>query len=92
VADVLSSGPESGAPSRPRRRWITPLTGVLVAAAAAYLAGHAGGGTGERPPGRVRPHQVVSPSAVQRLWATPLYRTVFDPDGRPWRDRTRNRL
>jgi len=55
-------------------------------------AWHAGGGTGERPPGRVRPHQVVSPSAVQRLWATPLYRTVFDPDGRPWRDRTRNRL
>jgi phosphatidylserine/phosphatidylglycerophosphate/cardiolipin synthase-like enzyme len=55
-------------------------------------AWHAGGGTGDRPPGRVRPHQVVSPSAVQRLWATPLYRTVFDPDGRPWRDRTRNRL
>jgi phosphatidylserine/phosphatidylglycerophosphate/cardiolipin synthase-like enzyme len=55
-------------------------------------AWHASGGTGARPPGRVRPHQVVSPSAVQRFWATPLYRTVYDPDGRPWRDRIRHRL
>ena len=29
---MLSSGPEPGAPSRPRRRWTTPLAGVLVAA------------------------------------------------------------
>jgi phosphatidylserine/phosphatidylglycerophosphate/cardiolipin synthase-like enzyme len=55
-------------------------------------AWHAGGGIGARPPGRMRPHQVVSPSAVQRFWATPLYRTVYDPDGRPWRDRIRHRL
>jgi hypothetical protein len=63
VADVLSSGPEPGGPSRPRRRWTTPLAGALVAAAAAYLAVHGGGGVGtdrpsaaDRSPGvRVRP-------------------------------------
>jgi len=64
VADLLSSGPEPGAPSRPRRRWITPLTGVLVAAAAAYLAGHAGGGTGtDRPQAADRALGVQVPPA-----------------------------
>jgi hypothetical protein len=29
---------------------------------------------------------------VQRAWATPLYRALYDPDGRPWRDRLRSRL
>jgi hypothetical protein len=50
VADVLSSGPEPGGPSHPRRRWTTPLAGALVAAAAAYLALHASGGTGTDQP------------------------------------------
>ena len=53
---------------------------------------HAAGESGARPPGRVVPHQVSAPSAVQRLWATPLYRGLYDPDGRPWRDRLRARL
>jgi hypothetical protein len=26
------------------------------------------------------------------LWAAPLYRLVYDPDGRPLRDRVRGRL
>lgn len=49
-----------------------------------------GGGRGERPPGRLRPY--VAPSLPRRtmLWAWPLYRTVFDPDGRPLRMRLRN--
>ena len=52
---MLSSGPEPGGPSGPRRRWTTPLAGVLVAAAAAYLAVHTGGGTGtDRPPAAQR--------------------------------------
>ena len=52
---MLSSGPETGGPSRGRRRWTTPLAGVLVAAAAAYLAVHTGGGTGtDRPPAAER--------------------------------------
>lgn len=38
------------------------------------------------------PHQVSRPTAVQRWRAVPLYRTVFDPDGRPWRDPFRGRL
>ena len=32
---------------------------------------HAAGRSGERPPGRVMPHQVSVPSAWQRAWATP---------------------
>jgi phosphatidylserine/phosphatidylglycerophosphate/cardiolipin synthase-like enzyme len=55
-------------------------------------AWHESGRSGPRPPGRVRPHQADSPTAVQRLWANPLYRMVYDPDGRPLRDRIRGRL
>jgi phosphatidylserine/phosphatidylglycerophosphate/cardiolipin synthase-like enzyme len=55
-------------------------------------AWHDGGGTGSRPPGRVRPHPRADPTFAQRLWANPLYRLVYDPDGRPWRDRVRGRL
>ena len=29
---------------------------------------------------------------LQRTWAVPMYRLVYDPDGRPWRDRLRRRL
>ena len=52
---MLSSGPEPGGPSRSRRRWTTPLAGLLVAAAAAYLAGHAGGGAGTDRPSAAEP-------------------------------------
>jgi phosphatidylserine/phosphatidylglycerophosphate/cardiolipin synthase-like enzyme len=55
-------------------------------------AWHEGGRSGSRPPGRVLPHRSSSLTPVQRLWATPLYRMVYDPDGRPWRDRLRGRL
>ncbi len=44
---------------------------------------HLDGERGERPPGRVRPHPRIQPSRLTRLWAEPLYRTVYDPDGRP---------
>ena len=50
------------------------------------------GGVGARPPGRVLAHRAGDVSAVQRLWATPLYRMIYDPDGRPWRDRLRGRF
>jgi phosphatidylserine/phosphatidylglycerophosphate/cardiolipin synthase-like enzyme len=62
------------------------------AQAAALAAWHDGGQAGERPAGRVRPHQPRRPTASQRLWAAPLYRLVYDPDGRPLRDRVRGRL
>jgi phosphatidylserine/phosphatidylglycerophosphate/cardiolipin synthase-like enzyme len=60
--------------------------------AADLAAWHEAGQPGPRPPGRVVPHQRRQITAVQRLWATPLYRMVYDPDGRPWRDRIRGRL
>jgi phosphatidylserine/phosphatidylglycerophosphate/cardiolipin synthase-like enzyme len=60
--------------------------------AAQLAAWHDGGGTGERPPGRVLPHQTYRPTTAQRWWAAPLYRLVYDPDGRPLRDRVRGRL
>ena len=60
--------------------------------AGTLAAWHQAGGVGERPPGRVLPHRTYSPSAAQRLWAAPLYRLVYDPDGRPLRDRLRGRL
>src|SRR5450631_4707164 len=55
-------------------------------------AWHDGGGRGERPPGRVLPHRPYRPTVTQRWWAAPLYRLVYDPDGRPLRDRLRGRL
>jgi phosphatidylserine/phosphatidylglycerophosphate/cardiolipin synthase-like enzyme len=44
---------------------------------------HRDGQRGERPPGRVRPHPRIQPSLTTRLWAEPLYRKIYDPDGRP---------
>jgi phosphatidylserine/phosphatidylglycerophosphate/cardiolipin synthase-like enzyme len=44
---------------------------------------HRGGQHGERPPGRVRPHPRVHLSPTSTLWAEPLYRAIYDPDGRP---------
>ncbi|MFL6137786.1 MAG: phospholipase D family protein [Frankiaceae bacterium] len=46
---------------------------------------HAGGRRGPRPPGQVRWHEPDPVSGWQRAWAAPMYRTLFDPDGRPWR-------
>jgi phosphatidylserine/phosphatidylglycerophosphate/cardiolipin synthase-like enzyme len=43
---------------------------------------HLGGRRGERPPGFVRPHPRIQPSRTTRLWAEPLYRSVYDPDAR----------
>ncbi|AGL19654.1 phospholipase D-like domain-containing protein [Actinoplanes sp. N902-109] len=48
---------------------------------------HDGGRRGTRPPGRLMPHQPERLPWHQRVWATPAYRLVYDPDGRPWRDR-----
>jgi phosphatidylserine/phosphatidylglycerophosphate/cardiolipin synthase-like enzyme len=48
---------------------------------------HTGGRTGPRPPGRLVPHETRHLPWHQRLWAVPMYRLVYDPDGRPWRER-----
>jgi phosphatidylserine/phosphatidylglycerophosphate/cardiolipin synthase-like enzyme len=54
------------------------------ATAAAHLdAWHAAGRRGQRPPGRLRVYPVPGLSALARAWSTPLYRAIYDPDGRP---------
>ena len=51
--------------------------------AAALQAWHARGRSGPRPPGRLRPIHERNVSRLNRVWATPMYRTLYDPDGRP---------
>jgi phosphatidylserine/phosphatidylglycerophosphate/cardiolipin synthase-like enzyme len=60
---------------------------ALEASAAALDAWHEGGRRGPRPPGRLRPHRPERLSRLTRLWATPVYRLLDDPDGRPLRKR-----
>jgi phosphatidylserine/phosphatidylglycerophosphate/cardiolipin synthase-like enzyme len=36
-----------------------------------------------RPPGRLRRYPAAQQPLITRLWATPIYRTVYDPDARP---------
>jgi phosphatidylserine/phosphatidylglycerophosphate/cardiolipin synthase-like enzyme len=52
--------------------------------AAELDAWHENGQATERPPGQVRRHEPEPIGRLHRLWATPVYRIVFDPDGRPW--------
>ena len=53
---------------------------------------YAGGQVGPRPPGRMRRHGLNQGSAWQRALASPLYRTILDPDGRPLRRRLARRF
>lgn len=46
---------------------------------------HDTGRTGPRPPGRLRPYHLQRLSRATLTWASPLYRLVADPDGRPRR-------
>jgi phosphatidylserine/phosphatidylglycerophosphate/cardiolipin synthase-like enzyme len=62
---------------------------ALHESAEALDAWHSGGRRGPRPPGRLRPHRPEPLSRLTRLWATPVYRTLVDPDGRPLRLRLR---
>jgi phosphatidylserine/phosphatidylglycerophosphate/cardiolipin synthase-like enzyme len=50
---------------------------------------HAAGRAGPRPPGRLRPHRPEELPTWKKLWAVPMYRLVYDPDGRPLRARLR---
>jgi phosphatidylserine/phosphatidylglycerophosphate/cardiolipin synthase-like enzyme len=43
---------------------------------------HDNGGNGTRPPGRLRPYPAPQLSRATLAWAKPLYRTMYDPDGR----------
>jgi phosphatidylserine/phosphatidylglycerophosphate/cardiolipin synthase-like enzyme len=43
---------------------------------------HAGGQRGPRPPGQLRTYAQRPLSPTTRWWATPMYRLLYDPDGR----------
>jgi phosphatidylserine/phosphatidylglycerophosphate/cardiolipin synthase-like enzyme len=62
---------------------------VFRKSAEALQAWYDGGRQGARPPGRVRPHQPERLTLRTKLWAEPVYRLFYDPDGRPWRMRGR---
>jgi phosphatidylserine/phosphatidylglycerophosphate/cardiolipin synthase-like enzyme len=64
---------------------------AVDAAADKLDAWHDGGQVGPRPPGRLRRHRPERMRRRTRLWAVPAYRFLYDPDGRPWRDRVRGR-
>lgn len=53
---------------------------------------HDSGRRGQRPPGRLRPYSAPRLTPRTLAWATPLYRTVYDPDGRPLALRYRHRF
>jgi phosphatidylserine/phosphatidylglycerophosphate/cardiolipin synthase-like enzyme len=58
---------------------------AFAASAADLQRWHDAGRVGARPAGRLRPYPAPTLSRRTRAWATPLYRTVYDPDGRPLR-------
>ncbi|WP_091154488.1 phospholipase D family protein [Geodermatophilus africanus] len=62
---------------------------TLESSAADLDAWYSGGCRGPRPRGRLREHRPPRLSLPTRLWATPVYRLVDDPDGRPLRMRLR---
>ncbi|MED5811378.1 phospholipase D-like domain-containing protein [Mycolicibacterium sp. 050232] len=72
---------------------IDPAAAVeaVTASAQALQDWHDGGRTGPRPPGRLRPHQPERLGRLTQAWAKPVYRTVYDPDGRSYRDRLHQR-
>lgn len=61
-------------------------------AADALDAWHRAGRRGPRPRGRVRHHDPAPLRRLQSLWAEPVHRTLFDPDGRPLRMRREGRF
>jgi phosphatidylserine/phosphatidylglycerophosphate/cardiolipin synthase-like enzyme len=64
---------------------------VMKDSAERLQAWYDGGQQGPRPPGRLRPHLPERLPARHRPWAVPMYRWVYDPDGRAIRDRLRGR-
>ena len=57
----------------------------------ALEAWHEAGREGPRPAGRLRPHVPERLPRRHRPWAVPVYRWIYDPDGRAIRDRLRHR-
>jgi hypothetical protein len=53
---------------------------------------HRAGRRTQRPAGQVRQHAPAAVTPLQRLWASPIYRLIVDPDGRPRRLRGTDRF
>lgn len=70
---------------------VDDLVRALDASADTLDAWHDGGRHGPRPAGRLRRHRPEELPLLTRIWAAPVYRLVYDPDGRPWRARLRGR-
>ena len=56
---------------------------AFAATAANLDRWHATGRVGPRPPGRLRRYHTPRLSPLTSACATPLYRVIYDPDGRP---------
>jgi phosphatidylserine/phosphatidylglycerophosphate/cardiolipin synthase-like enzyme len=78
--DLADDGSEDDAVLDPER-----FVATLDERAVALDAWHEGGRQGPRPPGRLRTHRAERMPLLTRLWATPVYRLLDDPDGRPLR-------
>ena len=65
---------------------------VMAAAADRLDAWHNSGSQGDRPGGHLRWRPEATVARGTRLFARPLYRLVYDPDGRPWRLRRAGRF
>jgi phosphatidylserine/phosphatidylglycerophosphate/cardiolipin synthase-like enzyme len=85
--DRAADGSEDGDLLDPDR-----CVAALDASARALDSWHESGRRGPRPPGRLRPHQPERLPLPTRLWATPVYRLLDDPDGRPWRMRLKRQF
>ncbi len=81
-------------PSVPEASLLDPRTGfdAWLDAARRLDAWHDGHRMGPRPPGRVRLHRPDRVARIASLWATPAYRIVVDPDGRPGHVKRRKRF
>ncbi len=64
---------------------LDPVTtfAAFAQSAARLQAWHAAGRHDPRPPGRLRPYAIADLPRRTLRWATPMYRIVYDPDGRP---------
>ncbi len=65
---------------------------AFARAAADLDAWHATGRSGPRPPGQLRRYTQEPLSRWTRVWASPLYRILYDPDGRSVRMRRDRRF
>lgn len=65
---------------------------TMAAAADRLESWHESGSQGAKPSGQLRWRPPVTLGRGSRLFARPLYRLIYDPDGRPWRLRHARRF